>query len=92
MASRSSLSWQMKYTTALHEPDKNQLSRCIEAAESAVRMRLETMAATCIGTEAEHCALNDALIQLASLKRERLGFYPPPSSLEDRCIDERYVA
>jgi hypothetical protein len=67
--------WQNQFAAALHETDAHRLAKCIEVAEAAVLVRLETMDETGAGDWGERDAIADALTRLEILKRERLGFY-----------------
>jgi hypothetical protein len=66
-------SWQQSYREALLEFDLEKLQQKVEAAESAIFLRMQEMAGRSDG-HAERRALQDAFSALRSLQIERLNY------------------
>jgi len=65
--------WQREYQAALLELDHAKLGERVEAAETAIYKRLQAMSHGS-DAQAERQAIEDALANLRTLKRDRLGF------------------
>jgi hypothetical protein len=65
--------WQTDYQSALLELDPEKLPKRLEAAETAIFNRLQTISKSS-DSEAERHAIEDAVASLRVLKRETLGF------------------
>jgi len=65
--------WQNEYAAALLETTSQKLAERVEAAETAIFNRLQTISQSS-DHRAEHQAIEDALAALRVLKRENLGF------------------
>jgi hypothetical protein len=61
--------WVELYRSALMELDRVQLSQKIDAADRAIHHRITELALQTEGAQ-EHLALQDALLNLRSLKRQ----------------------
>ena len=65
--------WQNEYAAALLEPDREQLSERVAAAETAIYKRLQQISQD-PNHQAERRVIDSALADLRVLKRDRLGF------------------
>jgi hypothetical protein len=65
--------WQHDYQAALLELDPEKLPQRVEAAETAIFKRLQTISQGS-DTRAERQAIEDALASLRVLKQEKLAF------------------
>jgi hypothetical protein len=65
------LSWQALYKAALAENDPTKLTGCIEAAQHAIRQRLEEMDRSGDDRGRERQQLNDALHALFTLRARK---------------------
>ena len=65
--------WQNEYAAALLETNPQELSGRVEAAETAIFNRIQTISQSS-DHQAERQAIEDALTALRVLKRENLGF------------------
>jgi hypothetical protein len=65
--------WQLEYVAALLELDPEKLAQRVEAAETAIFKRLQTISR---GSEskAERQAIEDAIASLRVIKQEKLAF------------------
>jgi hypothetical protein len=65
--------WQREYLAALLELDSQKLKERVEAAESAIFKRLQSISHS-PDNDAERQAIEDAIAGLRVLKRDRLNF------------------
>jgi hypothetical protein len=65
--------WQNEYQAALVEPDRENLKRRVEAAETAIFNRLQKISQNS-DYQTEKQVIKDALANLRVLKRDKLGF------------------
>jgi hypothetical protein len=65
--------WQQEYQAALLELDPAKLPQRVEAAETAIFKRLQTMSHGS-DSKAERQAIEDALANLRVIKQEKLAF------------------
>jgi len=65
--------WQNEYAAALLETTSQKLAERVEAAETAIFNRLQTISQSS-DHQAERQAIEDALAALRVLKRDELGF------------------
>jgi hypothetical protein len=65
--------WQPEYHAAIVEPNHENLSARVMAAETAIFNRLQSISQSS-HYQAERQAIEDALASLRVLKRDRLGF------------------
>ena len=65
--------WRQEYESALRETDGKTLFKRIEVAEASIRMRKEILAHSS-DHHPERQAMEDALVNLQRLKRDRLNW------------------
>jgi hypothetical protein len=65
--------WAKLYEAAILETDRSRLAAHLEAAEAAIKLRMQELCRHHDGTEEERIAINDALSGLRVLRQELSG-------------------
>lgn len=65
--------WQREFEAALGERDPQKLRQCIDAAEAAIFLRLQTLTDN-PQTHAEQEAISEAIRTLRTFQKEKLGY------------------
>jgi hypothetical protein len=65
--------WQREFEAALVEGDRQSLRERVDAAESALFLRLQALAESAGGDEERH-AISEAIEALRAIQREQLGY------------------